>query len=295
MNSIQNKLLKITVHPIGAELCNISAINTGTEFMWDANPDIWGSFAPNLFPIIGGLKSGTYRYNDTTYSLPKHGFVRHNNAIQLTEATDTALTYTLEYDEASLKCYPFKFKFSITFALIDNTITVTHIVNNLDVTPLFFSVGGHPAFKCPVFPNETYSDYHLEFETPETAVTHLLNTSNGLVSNNTKPVLNNTTVLQLTPNLFDADALIFKDLKSRKVALKSKTHGCILTVAYPDFNYLGIWAKPNANFVCIEPWLGIADNEDTNQILETKEGILSLAPQNTFKASYTISIDKAHL
>ena len=117
----------------------------------------------------------------------------------------------------------------------------------------------------------------------------------GLISSNTRTFFNNTNKLPLTHELFYEDALIFKDLKSKKVTLISKKQGNILTVSYPDFEYLGIWAKPNGDYVCIEPWLGIADNESTNQKLEEKEGILTLTPNNIFKATYSIEIDKAHL
>jgi len=117
----------------------------------------------------------------------------------------------------------------------------------------------------------------------------------GLISSKTKPVFNNSNKIPLTHDLFNEDALIFKDLKSRKVTLKSDTYGAILSISYKEFPYLGIWAKPNGNYVCIEPWLGIADHEDTNQELKTKEGILSLEANKSFTASYTIEIHNNHL
>lgn len=295
MYHLQNDKLKISVQANGAELCEISSVKHNTQFMWDANPEIWGSFAPNLFPIIGGLKNNSFIYNDKHYKLPKHGLVRNSDAIKLTKQTENSLTFTFKYNKKLLEQYPFKFEFDLTFTLTDITIEVSHHIKNVDTKPLYFSVGGHPAFKCPVFENEDYEDYTLEFETIENSVTHLLNPDNGLVSKNTKPVFEDTNILPLEHSLFNEDALIFKDLKSRKVTLKSKQNGDILTVNYPDFEYLGIWAKPNGNFVCIEPWLGIADAEGTNQILQQKEGILNLDAGKTFTATYTIEIHNAHL
>lgn len=295
MYSLQNDKLKISVKPEGAELCEIKSVNQNTQFMWDANPDVWGSFAPNLFPIIGVLKDGFCWYGGETYAIPKHGLVRNNNDVKLITQTKNSLRFSLIHNENTLKLYPFKFEFEITFTLIDNAIEVAHTVKNKDSKTMYFSVGGHPAFKCPVFENEDYNDYSLEFETAENASTHLLNMDNGLVSNKTKSILKNSSSLPLKHELFNHDALIFKDLKSRKITLKSRTHGDILTVSYPDFNYMGIWAKPNGNFVCIEPWLGIADHEDTNQNLQDKEAILQLEPNNTFNATYTIEISEDHL
>ena len=290
MHTLKNNHLKLTINPVGAELCGISSVKTNTEFMWDANPNVWGSYAPNLFPIIGALKNDTYLFGGKPYQLPKHGMVRNNKAVVLHEETPNSLTFKLSYSEDSLKVYPFLFEFYITYKLINNTIEVLHTINNVDDNPMYFSVGGHPAFKCPVFDDEAYEDYSLLFEHTETSKTHLINMANGLISNQTKPLLQASNTLPLTHELFNDDALIFKDLQSKQVTLHSKTHGNILTVSYPDFNYLGIWAKPTGNYVCIEPWLGIADSEDTNQDFTTKEGIIKLDAGNSFNASYSIEI-----
>jgi galactose mutarotase-like enzyme len=295
MFTLENNQLKIAVKKTGAELCKITSVKNDTEFMWNANPDVWGSYAPNLFPIIGALKNDIYLCETQIYKLPKHGFVRNNDAVVLHEQSSNSLTFKLAYNEDSLKVYPFKFEFYMTYKLNNNTIEVLHTVKNRDDKTMYFSVGGHPAFKCPVFENENYDDYFLEFEYAENSKTHLINMENGLISSKTKPLFNNSDKLPLAHDLFNEDALIFKDLKSKKVALKSKLHGAILTVSYNDFPYLGIWAKPTGNYVCIEPWLGIADNEATNQDFKTKEGILKLNVGDTFKASYSIEIHNSHL
>ncbi|WP_396600806.1 aldose 1-epimerase family protein [Algibacter sp. R77976] len=295
MNLMQNNKLKISVKNTGAELCGISSVKNGTEFMWHANPDVWGSYAPNLFPIIGALKDDIYSFENIEYKLPKHGFVRHNEEIILEKQSKNSLTFKLVSNNELLKIYPFKFEFYITYTLTENTLEVKHTIKNTDKKTMYFSVGGHPAFKCPVFENEKYEDYALEFEHLENSKTHLINMDNGLISSNTETVFNKSTKLPLTHDLFNKDALIFKDLKSKKVTLKSANHGDILTVNYPDFDYLGIWAKPTGDYVCIEPWLGIADNESTNQNLIEKEAIISLEQDKSFEAVYTIEIHNKHL
>nr|WP_303317987.1 aldose 1-epimerase family protein [Flavivirga sp. MEBiC07777] len=295
MYTLENEKLKIAVKKTGAELCKITSVKKDIDFMWDANPKIWGSYAPNLFPIIGALKDGAYFFENNIYKLPKHGLVRNNDKLVLQEQDQDALTFKLNYDKDSLKIYPFKFEFFITYQLIDNILTITHTINNLDDKTMYFSLGGHPAFKCPVYNNEAYNDYYLEFEHTENSKTHLINMENGLISDKTKPVFNKSNTLALKHDLFNEDALIFKDLKSKSVTLKSKSHSSILTVSYEDFPYLGVWAKPNGDYVCIEPWLGIADNENTNQHLKDKEGMLTLMPQKTFTASYSIEIHNSHL
>jgi len=295
MYTLENRKLKIGIKKIGAELSQISSVKNINEFMWDANPAIWANHAPNLFPIIGALKEDSYRFENKKYAMTKHGFIRNNKDIAIHEKTNDSLTFKLSQNESTLKSYPFKFEFYITYKLTDNKIDIIHTVKNCDEQRLYFSLGGHPAFKCPVYENENYEDYVLEFEHDENSVRHLINMETGLISSKTKPVFNNSNKIPLTHDLFNEDALIFKDLKSRKVTLKSDTYGAILSISYKEFPYLGIWAKPNGNYVCIEPWLGIADYEDTNQELKTKEGILSLEANKSFTASYTIEIHNNHL
>lgn len=295
MYTLKNNKLEITVKKTGAELCKITAVKNKTDFMWHADPDVWGSFAPNLFPIIGALKDDTYIFENKTYTLPKHGFVRHNDAITLHEQTENSLTFKLTSNEDLLKKYPFQFEFLMTYTLTDNALEVKHTITNKDSKIMYFSVGGHPAFKCPVYENENYEDYFLEFEHNETSKKHLINMENGLISSKTESVFNTTKKLPLTHDLFNEDALVFKDLKSRKITLKSNKNGDILSVNYSGFPFMGIWAKPNGNYVCIEPWLGIADSETTNQNLKDKEGILSLDVNKTFEAAYTIEIHNSHL
>lgn len=295
MYTLQNELLKIAVKKTGAELCKITSTKHNTDFMWNGNPDVWSGIAPNLFPIIGALKDNTYTFENKSYTLPKHGFIRNNDTLEIAEQTENSITFKLTYSDALLKVYPFKFEFYITYTLTENTLDIKHTVKNIDDKPLYFSLGGHPAFKCPVFENESYNDYFLEFEHPENSETHCINMENGLISNQTKPIFDNTNILPLKHELFNEDALVFKDLKSRQVSLNSKLNGQILTVSYPNFPYLGIWAKPTGDYVCIEPWLGIADHEDTTQDFITKEGVLKLEAQQDFTASYSVSIEKTHL
>jgi len=290
-HSISNEHFKVEVQNKGVEISSIKSLQTGTEYMWDANPDIWGSHAPVLFPAIGAFKNNECTIDGVPYKIPRHGFIRRNESIQLKSSTPTELVFQLNYSDATLKIYPYKFSFNISFRLEANQLIVSHRVENLDSKEIYFCLGGHPAFKCPLHKGETYSDYYLEFEKTERASTTLLS-SNGLISDQTRPVLEDTDILPLRTDLFDNDALIFKDLKSRKVSLKSHKSSQVLTIRYQDFNYLGIWAKPNAPYVCIEPWLGIADHENTDGDFLKKDGIVSLPEGEIFTAEYSIEIEE---
>lgn len=291
MQTIQNTSLRIQIQDKGAELCSIVSLKNGKEYMWSADPAIWGSYSPVLFPIIGALKKGEYFFKNKKYTVPKHGFIRNNENLQFKQIAENSIAYSLKYNEESLKDYPFKFEFIIRFVLEDNSILVEHeVINHSETDEMYFSLGGHPAFKCPINEGEKYEDYYLEFEKTENVGTWEVLPS-GLINSTTRPLLENTNQLNLNKHLFDNDALILKEHNSKRVSLKSRKSTNSVTVEYQDFPYLGIWAKPEANFVCIEPWLGISDSHDTDQNFTTKEGILKLEAQSHFKASYRIIIE----
>ncbi|SFU37787.1 Galactose mutarotase [Pustulibacterium marinum] len=286
--ALSNNSLSVIIKTEGAEISSIKN-NDGTEFMWDANPDVWGSHAPVLFPIIGSLKDKHFLYKGEKYYTPKHGFIRHNENLKIEKQSEESVTFRYTYSKDSLSIYPFQFDFRITFTLTENTIQVHHKIENLGDETMYYSVGGHPAFKCPVYEEEAYTDYLIDFEKPETDVTYLLD-NNGLQSGETAPMLNEDKVLRLQHDLFKDDALIFKNLKSKSVSLAHETKGPVVTVSYDDFDYLGIWAKTEGNFVCLEPWLGITDNAQTDGDFTTKEANQTLEPGGINEVSYSITI-----
>lgn len=289
--SISNSLLKASVKKTGIELSSVRSWVSDLEYIWQADPSVWGSHAPVLFPIIGALKNDRFRFDGDIYELPKHGIVRYNNNIELIEKAENSLLFSLSWSKETLKQYPFKFEFRTRFSLNDGTLTVSHEVINHGDDNMYFSLGGHPAFNCPLFEGESYSDYYLEFDQIEKAPAYLLDES-GLVSEKKLNLLDESRTLQLHKHLFDDDALIFKDLKSRKVKLVSSRSGDVLTMIYEGFPYLGIWAKPKAQFICIEPWQGIADAAETDQKFKQKKGIMTIKPEEKHKAEYSITFHK---
>jgi galactose mutarotase-like enzyme len=287
MFQIKNDQLLVSIQPEGVELASVTDLASSREYMWQADPEIWGSHAPVLFPIIGGLKDDQYHFQDKTYRLPKHGFVRRNSNLRCIEQSEDSVTFELSSNPALRLVYPFSFSFRLTYRLEERQLFQEHLVVNEGSEPMYFSVGGHPAFRVPHFAGDAYTDHYLAFPQEEDSVSYTVNEA-GLIGPETRSVPWQGNRLPLTHELFERDALVFKDLKSRSVTLMSKQAGNILTVDYPDFDFLGIWAKPNGDFVCIEPWLGIADNYDTNGQLTTKEGIIELAGQSVYGASFSI-------
>lgn len=288
MLSLSNNVLKISVSAKGAELQSIQHTGNGLEYMWSGDPAFWGKKSPVLFPIVGGLKNNTYQYKGKDYSLGRHGFAREKD-FTVTAQTENSLTFSLEADSATLQVYPFPFRFSVIYTLEQNIITVTYKVENNGDELMYFSVGAHPAFAVPLVKGTGYTDYYLLFSQKEHSGKWPLSPE-GLIRKEPVALLDNTNTLPLTKELFYGDALVFKDLGSNSISIVSdKTkHG--LRLQYDDFPYMGIWSAKNADFVCIEPWCGIADSVDTSGNLIDKEGIHTLSPDESFTRSWSVEI-----
>jgi len=287
-HTIYNTTLTVIIATKGAELQSIVNNNTGLEYMWSGDPAFWAKKSPVLFPVVGGLKNNQYTHNGYTYQLGRHGFAREME-FAVTAQQGNAITFTLADNAETLKNYPFHFSFSVTYTLQQNTVQVTYTVQNKDTQAILFSVGGHPAFKVPVAPGTTFTDYYLQFSHAETAGRYPLD-AGGQVETYTTPVLTDASVLPLTKQLFYQDALVFKHLQSNSISIKSNATPHGLAVQFDGFPYMGIWNAKDADFVCIEPWCGIADSVNTTGRLREKEGINTLPPHQTFERTWSVTV-----
>ncbi len=288
MITIENEFVSAQIKPLGAELVSFFDKNAQQEFMWEANLDFWGKTSPVLFPIVGALKNNQYTFEGEKYTLPRHGFAREKEFF-LESKSETEVVFMLVSDEKSKEVYPFDFEFSIKYRLIEKSLQVTYSVKNTGQKAMYFSVGGHPAFKIPLSKGTNYDDYSLEFEQTENSPRWDL-TNDGLIKNESSHFFQNTNQIRLSKELFYGDALVFDDLKSHHVSIKSEKTDKKLTFDFAGFPYLGIWAAKNADFVCIEPWCGIADYENHNQELSQKAGINALGINELFERTWSIEI-----
>ena len=289
IHTIQSDHLEVSIKQVGMELSSIKNKQTYTEYLWQGDPQYWSGQAPILFPIIGLLKENSTIIDGNEYAIPKHGFVRHSSKpVVVRKETDT-IVFQMNWDEETLQVFPFKFEFEVTFRIIGRKLNIAHTIRNLGDTKLPYNLGGHPAFNCPLTEEEEYTDYSIQFEHPETEKSWLLN-DEGLITNHSVPMLENSSALRLHGSLFNDDALIFRNLKSNHATLTSDISGDILRVDFHEFPYLGIWAKPNAPYVCIEPWHGIADVASSNRQFLTKEKLRHVKPGEEETLSYSITI-----
>lgn len=283
---LENDQWVVQIKSEGAELCSFTNKETGKEYMWQADPSVWARHAPVLFPVVGRLRKDKFHYQGKTYSMSQHGFAR-DREFSLVEQEKQRLVLGLTADEESMEMYPFNFILDIIYHLHENKLTITYKVSNKDQHAMLFSIGAHPAFATPNILNQQMQEYALVFEQPETLERHLI--ENGLRTGKTILILENEQKLPLHPSLFEDDAIIFKDVKSKWVSLVVHSTGQkLVEMSIEHFPYLGIWQKVGADFVCIEPWLGITDHKDFEGDLNEKEGILSLEAEQSFVCNYSI-------
>jgi galactose mutarotase-like enzyme len=287
--SLENSCIKITTSTHGGEIHSIKSSNDETEYLWDGNPEYWKYHAPILFPIVGKVVDSKYRVDGKTYELPQHGLAR-TSEFKLISKTENEITFELNYSEETLKIYPYRFSLRSNYKLEDNTVNVTYSVKNIDDRKIYFSIGAHPAFMCPIDSNDRLEECYLQFNEKERSKKMII-TKEGYLSHKREECLKSTDKLILSQNLFKNDALVFDDLKSDKITIRSKNNDKALIVEFEEFTYMGIWApKDGAPFVCIEPWFGHADYEEFKGEFSEKEGIISLEVEKEFSCTYKITV-----
>lgn len=284
--TLENNDLKAVISALGAELQSLYGKKNATEYLWQGNPEFWGRRAPHLFPIIGGLKDGYFLYNTQKYEMSNHGFARDSRFTVEYPSLKKAV-FTLEEEKVN---YPFRYRFTVIYSLKDSKLKVTYKVKNTDTRKIYFSVGGHPAFSCPIDRNLKYTDYFIEFEKNESGELPLI--VNDLVDGTRYfPVRDRK--IPLMNSLFTRDALIFDSPASKKFRLRTTKDSRQIEMKIRNFDMMAFWSKPKegADFICFEPWCGIDDKAESNHCLESKWKIRSLRPGKTFKCSYTITVN----
>jgi galactose mutarotase-like enzyme len=286
MTTLENQFLKVSVRTKGAELTSLLSKQTGIEHLWQADPAVWPWHGPNLFPTVGESLGKQITVNGTAYPMERHGFARKSE-FTVEQNSPAQATFTLRYSPETLRIYPYKFVFGVVYTLEASSLKVTYRVLNEDDKLVYFAVGGHPAFNVPFLPGEEFADYYIEFEDDTSLDRHLLS-DDGYFTGETEPVRMDGRKLHLTKDIFNEDALVFKHLQSRKVTIRSTKNPHSLSVAFAPFPYLGLWAKPAAPYVCIEPWLGCADTVGKPVSMAEKELVQRVEPGKVFEAAFTV-------
>ena len=282
---LENEKLRVVISPKGAELQSLFNKETGLEYMWSGDAAFWSKHSPILFPVVGALKEDTYFYKNKPYHLPRHGFARERTFLKDQLSLEEAV-FTLTHDAETLAVYPFAFLLRLRYQLKGNSLFCTYEVSNTGYDELLFSVGAHPAFAVPMVKDTLYKDYYLQFN--KTEPLHTWKLEGGLIADHTELLPTQNDRLPLTHQLFYEDAIVLKNMLSNSITVGCTKHDHGIHFNFENFPFFGIWASKDANFICLEPWCGIADSVQHNQQLINKEGIITLTPNTNWQHCWNV-------
>ena len=285
MIKIKHKQLEALINPNGAELSSLKLHDQ--EFLWQGDKRYWSGRAPILFPIVGALKDGSMNYRGKRYAMPRHGLARRSNFTPSVQS-DNSITMVLKADEQSALQYPWNFELAARFSLSDSVLDIQYEVCNKDKDTMLFTIGSHPAFALELDGSHKLEDYAVQVD-QSTPLRRYSLTDDGLLNPQAQSfdAPDNTIVLNNT--LFDDDALVFRDISAETIRL-CRFGQPVLSIDTNGAPHLGIWSKPGAAFVCIEPWLGTSDFTDSDGNFENKTDLQSLQPNQTFNHSIRIRL-----
>lgn len=288
--TIQSGKASATIDTLGAELKSWKD-QTGKEYIWCGDPAHWKGTSPLLFPMIGNLRDGKTIINGTEYEISKHGFVR-DKEFQVLEQGADYVVFSYSYTEATLAMYPFRFNLQLKYHLVGSRLILSYDVYNLDDKEMYFHIGAHPAFNCPMEDDEDFEDYILEFPQPETCQSPVYNLSTHQFDEEGRVChLDHSNTITLDYSKFQSDALVFEDLKSKKVSLIHKDTKKGISVDFHTFDMVAFWTPMNdtAPFLCIEPWNGAAIFSNEDNEFKHKRSIQTL--QAGERRSYQLIFD----
>lgn len=271
---IASSSLSAAINPFGAELTHLRDAD-GRELMTDADPAWWTGHAPILFPVVGRPNGDVIRIEGAEYPMKQHGFARRMPFSVIEQGPATAV-FRLTDSAETRAAYPFAFAVDIAFAVHGATLKIQARIENRGDGPMPASFGWHPAFAWPLPYGEPREEHRIVFAADEPEPLREI-VPGGLIGPAPRPSPLDGRILMLRDDLFAKDALVWDPVRSRRVAYGA-SRGPSLDIAFPDTSKLGIWTKPGAHFVCIEPWHGIADPEGYTGEFRDKPGVFEIAP-----------------
>lgn len=286
--SLGNQDLKIQTRALGAELTSIID-KDGQEYLWQGHSTKWERKNPVLFPIIATIKNDHYNYGGQQFHLPIHGFALNEN-FQLVGQNDQEIIWQLESYADTKQWYPFNFILQVKYFLEGNKLKVSYNVRNTGNQEMPFCVGGHPTFACPLEKKLHFNDYLLAFEQNENILR--LTMDGALMSGKTEPLLEDQREIPLQKSLFQENAIVTKNIKSRFLTYQSGQGNKGVRLHLGNSTHLGIfsWSESLTDeYICIEPWIGLPGFQDEST-LEEKEGVIILPPEQNYEMNYVIEI-----
>ncbi|MGQ3297170.1 aldose 1-epimerase family protein [Reyranella sp.] len=279
--SISTAALSAEISATGAELVRLQD-RAGADLLWDGDPAFWTGRSPLLFPIVGEVKANRLTVAGNAYEIGRHGFAR-TSTFALVRSDAASCTWRLESSEATRRQYPFEFRLDVTYRIEGATLHMEAEVTNTGGAVMPASFGFHPALRWPLPYGKLRAAHGIVFERDEPAP--IRRPVDGLLSAAQYPSPVRDRHLLLHDDLFEDGALVFDTLASRSVV-----YGEAIRVDFPRMPHLGVWTKPGAGYVCIEPWQGHASPEGFDGELADKPGMIAIMPGATESFGMSIAL-----
>lgn len=288
---IKNEFLTVKVEDLGAQLLSLCG-KDGTEYLWQGDPAYWEDRSPILFPYIARMTDKKYQLFGKTYEMDIHGFAK-DTVFTVVEQTADKLIFRMTSDETTYAQYPYTFTFDVIYTLEENQLRMDYRVENQDEKTMYFGIGGHPGINVPFAEGTVFEDYELVFDV-ETEANRIGMSDDCFVTGEEIefPLLEKKR-LPLQHNLFDHDAIIFKDMP-KGISLRSDKTQKVVHVTYPDVTYLGLWhaVETDAPYVCIEPWSSLPSRKGIVEDLATQPSIVSLESGKEYRSRIGIAVQE---
>ena len=286
--TLENDMLVVQIDSFGAELKSVRRKADDFEYMWQGDPKYWGRTSPVLFPFVGVPKDKEYLYAGKTYAMGQHGFARDMEFAQECVEKER-IWFVLQSTEETLEKYPFSFRLHIGYELSGQEVKVLWKVEHADEKPMYFSIGAHPAFRCPLHGEENKLGYGLKFGGLTSELHHHGNTPEGLAVMDDQILPLEDGVVKFTPGFFDTCTYMVEGKQNREVSQLDKDSTAYVTDRFDTLLFAALSPeKKEAPFVCIEPWFGRCDAVDFDGTLETRAYENELPADGVFEAEYTM-------
>ena len=275
--NLTNHTVSASIDTLGAQLISLKD-QARLEYIWQRNPRFWKSCSPLLFPAVGNCRNGRTQFEGTWYDLPKHGFCR-NMEFHLTAQKEDSATLSISSGSSTKTMYPYDFVLSLTYTLTADGIHMDYLVKNTDARTIYFCLGAHPGFNCPLHEGERFEEYQLELEQEEHTSSMVYDLDAlQFDADSHGYFLNHSRVIPLSYDLFDKDAIYFDRLLSRKVSIVHSGTRKGVEVAFPDFETVAFWTpmEGGAPLLCVEPWNGSAVRSDEGDEFTRKHHVQHL-------------------
>jgi len=277
-----------TISTYGAEMLSFSY--RGTEYLWYGDPTFWGERAPILFPTVSVAKNNVMSHDGVEYPMPMHGFARHK-AFEPILQTPDKVAFALKEDSDTLTMYPFRFRLVAEYTVTEGGFSAMFTTENCDEKPMTYCIGGHPGFRCPLYDEDVFSDYQLQFSDVQGA--SLIGTKKESLTPDF-PYLKKLegNILPLSYEVFENDTLMFENLPSSLVKYVSTKTGHGIAFDFIGFQALAVWTRCDleAPFVCLEPWNGMPPSPEETTEARSKKYARTLQPGQSHTVGYKVTV-----